>query len=367
MAAIVALRTHRVTVPLRRPFVTAVRRTDALESLLVEAVDSDGRSGWGESALSWRVTGESAASVEAVVDGPFAAAVVGRPVGDPEGTGAALLAAAARNTAARAGVDAAIWDLAAQDRGIPLHRLLAGEAGVPSVAVRTDMTLSALDEAAVLLDADEQVAAGFRTLKVKVGLDPERDDRVIRALRRGPAADVMLRVDANQGWSAAEAIRLVRGWEDDGIGLEFVEQPTPAGDIAALAEVAAAVTTPVLADESVWDARELREVVRRRAASLVNVKLAKTGGITAARTLAALAAAEGVGVLFGCMMESAVGISAAASLAAALSPDAVHDLDAGLWQAARIVLGDADYDVDRFVLSAAPGLGIAGLAAGAFA
>jgi len=362
MASIVALRTHRLAVPLRRPFVTAVRRADALESLVVEAVDSDGRSGWGEAALSWRVTGESAASVEAVVAGPVAEAITGRPVDDPAGAGAAVGGAVARNTAARAAVDEAIWDLAAQERGVPLHALLAGDrAEARAAAIRTDMTISAQDEASALRDAQEQVAAGFRTLKLKAGLDPARDDRVVRALRLGPAAGVDLRVDANQGWSAADAIRLIRGWEDDGIDLELVEQPTAAGDIDALAAVTAAVATPVLADESVWDVRELREITRRRAATMVNVKLAKTGGITAARALAAVADREGVGVLVGCMMESPIGIAAAASLAAALDPAGVHDLDAGLWLATPVVTGGARYDADRLILADAPGLGIVDL------
>ena len=365
MASIAALRTHRVSVPLRRPFVTSVRRATTLDALLVEAVDSDGRRGWGEAALSWRVTGESAASAEAVVAGPFREAILGRPVEEPEGTGLALAAAAAGNTAARAAVDAAVWDLAAQQRGVPLHRLLAGSAAsAGAVSIGTDMTISAVDEATALRDAEQHVAAGFTTLKVKLGLDPARDDRVLRAIRRGPAAPARLRVDANQGWSAAAAIRLIRGWEDDGLDVELVEQPTSAEDIDALAEVAAAVRTPVLADESVWGMRDLREVVRRRAADLVNVKLAKTGGITAARRLVALAAAEGVGVLVGGMLESIVGVAAAAHLAAAVAPERVHDLDAGLWLAGEVATGEVRYAADRILIPDVPGIGVAGLATG---
>ena len=357
MAEIRALRTHAVTVPLRRPFVTAVRRATALDATIVSVVDGDGRVGWGEAALSWRVTGESAASARAAIEGPIAHALIGLPAAEPDAWGPALAAAVAHNTAAKAAVDAALWDLAAQTAGVPLHRLLdPGSRG----RVRTDMTLSAVDEAAVLGDARTHVDEGFRVLKVKLGTDAHADDRVLRALRRGPAAHARLRVDANQGWSADEAIRLIRGWEDDGLEVELVEQPTPAADIPALRRIADAVETPILADESVWDARDLAEVVRMRAADLVNVKLAKCGGIFAARRLIADAAAADTGVLVGSMMESVAGISAAAHLAATL-PDLVHDLDAGLWQRHAPVEGGARYAGDVIELGDAPGLGIRAL------
>lgn len=357
MARIAWLRTHRTTVRLRRPFVTAVRRADTLDVLLVEAVDHDGRAGWGEAALSWRVTGESAVGAQAAIEGPLRAAVLGLPSEDTPAWGRAVASALARNTAAKAAVDAALWDLHARTAGRPVHELVAP--GSPS-ATTTDMTLSAVEDALVLRDAAEHVTAGFTTLKVKLGTDVRRDDRVLRALRAGPAAGVRLRVDANQGWTAEEAVRLVRGWEDDGLGVELVEQPTPAGDVEALARVTAGVETPILADESVWGARDLREIVRARAADLVNVKLAKCGGITPARHLVEMARAAGTGVLVGSMLESVVGITAAAHLAVTLPP-AVHDLDAALWQVGAPVRGGVRYLADTIELPATPGLGIEGV------
>ncbi|GAA3652869.1 mandelate racemase/muconate lactonizing enzyme family protein [Microbacterium marinilacus] len=356
MAEIAEIRTQAVSVPLRRPFVTAVRRATTLDAAIVSVSDADGRVGWGEAALSWRVTGESADGARAVVEGPIAQALVGLPATEPGAWGPALAGAVAHNTAAKAAVDAALWDLAAQTAGVPVHRLL--EPG-SARETTTDMTLSAVGEATVLTDAREHVAAGFHVLKVKLGTDAAADDRVLRALRRGPAADVRLRVDANQGWSADEAIRLIRGWEEDGLGVELVEQPTPAQDVAALARVTRAVGTPILADESVWSLRDLRELVRAGAADLVNVKLAKTGGIFAARELIDAARDAGTDVLIGSMLETVVGITAAAHLAVTL-PGRVHDLDAGLWQAGAPVDGGARYDGERVVLDDRPGLGIRG-------
>ncbi len=365
MTALAALRVHRVPTPLLRPFVTAVRRADAIDVVLVEALDSDGRSGWGEAPTSWRVTGESPESVRAAVFGPLADALRAVPTDDAEAVAALTAGAVIQNAAARSAVECAMTDLRAQAAGESFARALGaarlpGHPGTGPVAVRTDMTLSAGPAAELLARATEHVAAGFSCLKLKVAAGSDAVSALV-ALRRELGAGVALRVDANQAWSADEAIRVIRDCEEAGVGLELVEQPVAAGDLEGLARVTAAVLTPILADESVWTSSDLDRVIRRRAADLVNVKLAKTGGPAEALRLAETARAAGVGLMVGCMMESAVGVAAAASLAAALCPDAVHDLDAGLWLRSSPVRGGLRYIGEQAVLADAPGLGIEGL------
>lgn len=359
MTRVSELRLHRTEVPLRRAFTTAVRSIDALEVLLVQVLDEDGRSGWGEVAMSWRVTGEGPAGATAVLEGPLRDAVIGLPIDEPPVWGRAIERAVARNPAARAALDAALWDLRAQQLGLPLRAALATGS---ATSVRTDMTIAVGSVDAVVTDAATHLAQGFSTLKVKLGTDPAHDDRVVRALRAGPAATTTLRVDANQGWSADAAIRLLRGWEDDGLQVALVEQPTPADDLEALARVRAAVDTPILADESVWSSRDLREVIRHEAADVVNVKLAKCGGVSAALELLAFAAQHEMGVMIGCMLESVVGVTAAAHVAATL-PVAVHDLDAAHWLGRSPVEGGARSVADELMLADAQGLGIVGVAA----
>ena len=115
------MRVHSVDVPLLRPFVTAVRRTDHVPAVLVEVVDTDGRSGWGEAAASWRVTGESPAGIAAAVARARCATPShGLPVGDPGVWGPAVRRSVVGNAAARSAVDCALWDLAAQEAGQPL-------------------------------------------------------------------------------------------------------------------------------------------------------------------------------------------------------------------------------------------------------
>ncbi len=180
-----------------------------------------------------------------------------------------------------------------------------------------------------------------------------------RSARPRPTARI--RVDANQGWTPEQAIAAIRAMEDAGLGIEFVEQPVERYDIDGLATVTEAVDTPVMADESVFGPRELRAVIIRRAADLVNVKLAKCGGLGVARLLLEDARDAGMGTIVGSMMEGPIGVGAAAALVAAVGTTHVSDLDAAWWASESPVVGGASYDAGVIVLPDAPGLGIGAL------
>lgn len=354
------LAVHTVPVPLLRPFVTAVRRAEAIDAVLVEVVDSEGRSGWGEAAASWRVTGESPASIRAVVTGPLADVIVGRDTAEIRVVSDELAVSVIHNSAARSAVDCALYDLAAQAAGVSLSRYLGGG----DTLVRTDMTLSAGGTDELVRAALEHCRNGFGSLKIKVGAGNHDDARSVLAVREAVGSGVVLRVDANQGWDAEQAVRTISFWEDHDVNLEFVEQPVPARSLRELAHVTRHVGTPVLADESVWTMHDLDELLGRHCADLINVKLAKTGGISEALRMIAAARENGIGVVIGCMMESHVGIAAAAAIAGTLvTADAARaqDLDAGLWLRSSPVVGGATYRDDVVVPAPGPGLGIKGL------
>ncbi|WP_160667272.1 dipeptide epimerase [Pseudarthrobacter sp. ATCC 49987] len=378
MARLTVLRVHRVRVPLVGHFTTAVRSATELETVLVEAVDSDGRSGWGEAPIS-RVTRLSTEQAVASIQGPLAALVLGTV--ELDGV-LARLEHSSEPAAARMAVDCALHDLAAQQLGLTLGAYLGGagagtgagtasEPGpgvapgaAPGATVETDMTLSVAPPEELAAKAAVHAAAGFRCLKVK--LDARMDVLAsMRAVRAAAGPDVILRIDANQAFDAGTAIRIIRQLEDAGLEIELAEQPVPAGDWAALAQVSAAVDTPVMADESLWTLADLDRLLAHRAAPLVNIKLAKSGGLRHGRRLLERARAEGLGVVIGCMLESPVGIAAAASLAsllpAATGRSAAQDLDGGLWLAASPVHGGAGYSGRTIRLAPAPGLGITGL------
>jgi len=354
---IVDIRIHRVTAPLHTPFVTALRRATVVETLVVEIVDEDGRVGFGEAPQVWQVTGASLAGSQACVEQMLGPLLIGRDADDLNANCQSVRRAVAGNEAAKAAVDTALHDLCSRRLGVPLARLLGGTA----LRVPTDVTLSAGDADALATAATDRAAEGFAVLKVKVGTDSATDVARVRAIRAAVGGGVTLRLDANQGWTAREAVRVISDLESEGLDVELVEQPVPGWDLDGLAWVSDRVRTPILADEAVFSARELVEVIRRRAADMVNVKLAKCGGLGPARTLLSIAEEHGMGTIVGSMMEGPIGVGAAASLVAAHGTTAVSDLDAAWWLAASPVHGGMSYDGAYVVLADAPGLGVTGI------
>lgn len=359
MSHVVGLRTLHVRVPLHTPFTTALRTTSTAESLVVELVDSDGARGYGEAPQTWRVTGDSLAGARACLEGPLRDVLVGAPL-DPWAIAPRISAAVVGNTSAKAAADVALHDLAARRAGRPLADHLAGQAEGRATPRRlpTDVTVAAGEVDALVDTALARVAEGFGVLKLKVGTGGLADVERVCAVRQAVGPDVVLRLDANQGWDARTAVEVVRALEDAGTAVELVEQPTPADDLEALAYVTRHVETPVMADESVFGLRQLVEVIRADAADMVNVKLAKAGGLTPALELLDVAARHGLGTMVGSMMETHVGVGAVAALAAARGTSVVSDLDAAWWLAGSACAGGVAYDAGDVVQPDRPGLGI---------
>lgn len=384
MRTIVDVAARRVVLGLHTPFVTALRRTSTVEVVVVRVVDSDGVSGWGEAPQSWQVTGESAAGIVACVEGPMREALLAGPAdlggaadrNDPLGPLSRVQSCVAGNSGARMALDVALHDLTARRAGVDLVEHLAAYAGravpyLPHRRVETDVTLAAGTAASMAAAAGQRVGEGFTTLKLKLGAERASDPGVrlrpdldpdlarVRAVRAAIGPDVGLRVDANQGWDAHRAVRLVRAMEDEELGVDLVEQPVPARDLLGLAHVRVHVDTPVAADESLVDLDDLVTLLGRGACDVVNVKLAKCGGLTPALGLLDVAARHGLGTLVGSMMEDHLGVGAAGALVAALgTSEAVNDLDAAWWLRSSAYLGGPRYDGRVLVLPDGPGLGI---------
>lgn len=352
------VRCFRLTAPLHTPFVTALRSTRTLETLVVEIVDTDGLRGFGEAPQVWRVTGESLGGARACVEGPLSDVLIGRSPDDLNDLVRDVREAVVGNWGAKAAVDVAMHDLAARRLGVSLPGFL----GSSRHQVSTDVTVSAGPVEELAATALKRVEEGFGVLKLKVGTDSRSDVARVLAVREAVGPEAVIRVDANQGWSVREAVQVITSLEDAGAELEFVEQPVAAYDVEGLARVTSAVQTPVMADEAVFGLRDLTTLIERRAADLVNIKLAKCGGVAMARSMIDQAKAHDVGVIVGSMMEGPVGVGAAASVAAAFGTTCTGDLDAAWWLASSPVVGGLSYDGDTLTLPDEPGLGIEGLA-----
>jgi L-alanine-DL-glutamate epimerase-like enolase superfamily enzyme len=345
----------RRSVRLRQPFVTALRRVTEIQCVLVCATTYDERVGFGEAAATTAVTGETPSSIETAVRDLLAPRVLGRSLLAPEQLFDELESAVEGNGSAKAALDMAIHDLVAQRAGLPLYQFLGGYRS----ELETDVTVSVGVSEEMAKQAASLARSGFRVLKVKLGLGSIGEDfERAAAVRKAVGPGIVLRVDANQAWTVQEAIRLIQRMQDAGLAIELVEQPVAARDIEGLAKVTDAVETPIMADESVFDAAQAFEVLKRHAADMINIKLLKSGGIRRARAISDMAEACGVTCMVGSMMESRVSVTAAAHFAASQKNVTRIDLDAPLMLEDDGVKGAIGYDGPMIRLGAEPGLGI---------
>lgn len=301
-------------IPLRTPFRTALRTVEAVEDIVLRLHTDDGLVGHGSAPASVAITGDSHASILAAIRERLGPAVLGGDIAALPDLLGRMHGAIEGNVNARAAVEIALHDLWGQLHGQPLFRLL-GKSVVTEL--ETDLTISVDAVDKMVADASEAVERGFRALKIKLGKDGEGDAERVLAIHAAVGDRALLRIDANQGWSAEQAVRILQALEAAGVRADLVEQPVPASDLEGLAFVAAGVRTPVMADESVFGPEQLPEIARRRAATIVNIKLIKAAGISRALQLADLAVEHGLECMIGCMLESPISVAAAAHVAAA--------------------------------------------------
>jgi L-alanine-DL-glutamate epimerase-like enolase superfamily enzyme len=288
-----------VTLRLAETFVISREAADQAEVVHVE-IRHGGVSGFGEAAPSGRY-GESAVSALAFVeeagellgDDPFALEEIGSRFAEHPG-----------EQAAKAALDAALHDLCGKLVGLPVHRLL----GLPQGGPPTSWTIW-LGDPDDMARRTERVAGRFRRLKLKLGGRDGLDVERVRAVR-AVAGELPLMVDVNEAWSLDEALDALPQLAE--LGVEYCEQPLPAGDPSGAA-LRAASPLPVYLDEDCHTLADVSACAGRGHG--INIKLAKSGGIREAVRMVHAARSLGLGVMLGCMLESGLGIAAGAQVA----------------------------------------------------
>lgn len=359
---------RRVAIALHETFRTAIRETDSIAAIRIEIAAGD-HVGVGYATATPAITGDTLEHIESLIDevvSPFLLGqiLVPRPAyefglqsDDLFGIPVEMYGAwTAQCSSGVAGIDLA------------LHGLVETFGGLPQPSLTTSVTIGAGTIEEMVATAQRRVAAGFRVVKAKLGADPDRDGQRLVALAQAlgavripdPASPVpalplapafassvigsskpalQFWVDANQGWTVAQALEIFDAALDANVVLGVFEQPTPAADLEGLRQVRIGVqqrcrdrgvpAVLVVADESARTLTDVDRIIALDAADAVNVKFMKFGGITGTGQAVEKARAAGLGVLVGSMMEHPHSVAAALRFASLLG--GVHDLDAGWW------------------------------------
>mgnify|MGYP004474525147 FL=1 len=357
---ITEVRLGMISVPLRVPFKTALRSVNSVEDVVVEIHTDTGAVGYGEAPPTGVITGDTTGAIIGAMKDHIIKTLVGRDVDDFESVTKALNGCIVHSTSARAAADMALWDLYGQLHNIPVYKLLGG--GRSSIV--TDITISVNKPEEMQRDAINAVERGYDCLKVKVGSDPSLDVARLSAIREVVPKDICIRIDANQGWTPKQAVRILNNMQDRGLDIEFVEQPVKALDFDGMKYVTERSYVPVLADESVFSPADALKIMQMGAADMVNIKLMKCAGITNALKIASAAEVYGVECMIGCMLEAKISVTAAVHLACAKSIITKIDLDGPVLCKEDPIIGGAVFNEKLISLPNEPGLGIKGIEEG---
>jgi L-alanine-DL-glutamate epimerase-like enolase superfamily enzyme len=322
----------------RHPFIIARGGQSDYRTIWVRLRDADGHEGWGEAAPT-KFYGEIPESVLSALN-LYAAAMPADPfdIEESERRWETLLRL---NPAARSALSAALHDLVGKRLGVPVYRLWGLD---PAKAPKSTFTIG--------LDTLERIrakvveAAQYPILKVKLGT--ERDVEILRAIRE--TTDKEIRVDANCGWTVKRAIAMLPVLQE--YGVTVLEQPLPPHELDGLAAITRRATIPVIADESCKTAVDIPPLVGK--VDGINIKLAKCGSLREALRMIAIARAHGLMVMVGCMIESSLGITAAAHFTPLVD---IVDLD-GAALLANDPFSGATIDGGQVRLPSGPGLGV---------
>lgn len=305
---------YTVDLPLADPFEHASSgRVETLEEVVLRLETDDGAVGWGEvRGNAHYATGATRGQILGLLRDLLLPRLVGADVASPRRVMRGLDGAIAGNAPAKSVIDAAVHDLAGKRLGVPAHVLLGGR---EADAIRVHATLPFMSTAETAARAVSYLDRGFRKIKLRVGLEPfERDVERMRALRAAidghpTGRGAVIGVDANQAWTAKEAIRrLGRLLAFD---VAFVEQPVAAADVAGLAQVRRAVDATVIADESCATPADMLRLIREEAADGFHLKLVKAGGPGALMRMVAMAETAGLPYMIGQMDEGMLATAAA--------------------------------------------------------
>jgi L-alanine-DL-glutamate epimerase-like enolase superfamily enzyme len=341
---------YQGVIPMIAPFKISLGVISEASYLFVRIRTGDGVDGWGETTPISQITGDTQA-INAAAATDLAKLVLGQDPLDIEGRVTDMRGFLAFNTSVRAAFDLALYDISGKVAGLPLYAYLGGSRR----RLQTDVTIGIGEPKKMAEQAVALKQTGVSAIKVKLGTTAEEDVRRINHIRDAIGDKLPLRVDANQGWDFPTAVTVLRRLEASGI--EYCEQPIAHWNYEGFRRLRERVSIPIMADESIFDHHDAFKLTAGGCCDYLNIKLAKSGGIHTALKINAVGEACGAKCMLGCMMETRLGLTAAAHLVSARPNIRYVDLDGHLQLKEDPIVGGAHWDGGTITLSDDPGIG----------
>jgi L-alanine-DL-glutamate epimerase-like enolase superfamily enzyme len=343
---------REIAIPLKEPFRISLGVIETAHSLVIELITNEGINGLGEAGPSLIIAGEHIGGQKVILE-MLAKKIIGVDPLDIEKISHLIKKAVPYNFAAKAAIDIAIYDIIGKTYSVPLYKLFGGY----HEEVETDMTIPLDEPEKMAKKAASHVNCGFEILKIKVGTNLKDNSKRIKAIRDIVGGNIKIRVDANQAWSAKQALEHIKAIEQ--YDIELIEQPVLAADLEGLAYVTKNSPIPIMADEAVFTAQDALKIASLSAADMINIKLMKCGGLGEAMKINTIAESAGITCMLGCMVEEiGIAILAAAHLAKGLKNIVTTDLDTPFFLSDVPVKESLSIERGKILLSENNGLGI---------
>ncbi len=333
------------------PFTIATGTMESAQNLFIRIHTSEGITGVGECSAFPMIAGETQATCfEMAKD--FAALWKNKSAPDIEERLSELDLFTAGNYTAKSAFDLALYDIAAKAANKPLYAFLGGQKKL----IESDLTIG--------MDTPEKMAAtavqfkekSVKIIKVKLGKKITDDIERVRQIRLAVGDNMILRIDANQGWSYDDALLALTAMAE--FNIQFCEQPMRKWNDELLPSLCQLSPIPVMADESVFTHHDAERLIRNKACAYINIKFAKSGGIYEAGLINAVAEKNNIACMMGGMLESRVALTAKVHFAMANNNIKFYDLDTCLLgHLTDPVIGGATYSGMQLQLTDAPGIG----------
>jgi L-Ala-D/L-Glu epimerase len=341
---------YKLSIPMH-PFTIATGTMHFAQNIFIRLYTDEGLYGVGECSAFPVIVGETQATCfEMAKD--FACLWKDKDALKLEERIAELHAFTAFNSTIKSAFDMALYDLHAKKAHMPLYIFLGGS----KKNMETDLTIGIDTPENMAAKAVEFKQKGVRIIKVKLGKQPDEDIERVRQIRTAVGNDLLLRIDANQGWSVKDATYVLPRLEQ--YDIEFCEQPMRSYEDHHLPELKKNTTIPIMADESVFNHHDAKRLIKADACHYVNIKFSKSGGIMEAKKINTVCEFHHIPCMMGGMLESRVALTAFAHFASASDNIRFYDMDTCmLGHKLDPVKGGVQYNNFTVVLPDAIGIG----------